>query len=177
MVSQYPLHVCINTRQSRISRSSSCLSESPRNSSRVTSRCVHTAYNMVPDVIDVCDVRCETHTMSRSGALHVVTVAFFKAARKRLVWEASSPHASVIVCDVAHVWIDVVCVYVWMSYMRFNTCVCIYIYMDTDVSDTHRQCLNPGQRSVLLLARWLPQSMTKQACGALVVTSLQQFTV
>ena len=107
---------------SRINLSCSCLSESSRNCSRVTSRCVHTAYNVVPDVIDVWDVRCETHTMSRSGALHVVTVEFFKADRKRLVWEASSPHASVIVCDVTHVWIDAVCV---MSYMRFNTCVCI----------------------------------------------------
>ena len=136
MVSQYPLHVCINTRQPRISRSSSCLSESPRNSSRVTSRCVHTAYNMVPDVIDVCDVRCETHTMSRSGALHVVTVAFFNAARKIFCWAVSSPHASVIVCDVAHVWIEAVCV--CMSGCHICDSTHVYVYADTDVSDTHR---------------------------------------
>ena len=175
MVSQYPLHVCINTRQSRISWSSSCLSESPRNSSRVTSRCVHTAYNMVPAVIDVCDVRCETHTMSRSGALHVVTVAFLNAARKRFCWADSSPHASVIVCDVAHVWIEAVCVYVWVSYMRFNPCVCICGHGCIGHISAG---LNPGQRSVLLLALWLQSHpMTQQACGALVVTLLQQFTV
>ena len=143
MVSRYPLHVCINTRQSRISRSSSCLSESPRNSSRVTSQrvyvyqtrlvcaecirlmCVHAAYNVVLYVIDIWDVCCETHTMTRGGTLHIVTVAFFKAARKIFCCETSSPHASVIGCDVANVWIDAMCVYVWMSYMRFNTCGCI----------------------------------------------------
>ena len=175
MVIRYPLHVCINTRLSRIRRSSSCLSESPRNSSRVTSRCVHTAYKVVPDVIDVWDVRCETHTMSRSGALHVVTVAFFRAARKICFSSCSSPHASVIVCDVANVWIDAMCVYVWMSYMRFNTCVCICGHGCIGHISAG---LNPGQRSVLLLALWLQSHpMTQQACGALVATLLQQFTV
>ena len=91
---------------------------------------------MVPDVIDVWDVRCETHTMPRSGTLDVVTVAFFKAARKILVWEASSPHASVIVCDVTHVWIDAVCV--CMSGCHICDSTHVYVYVDTDVSDTYR---------------------------------------
>ena len=67
-----------------------------------------------------------------------------------------------------------VCVYVWVSYMRFNTCVCICGHGCIGHISAG---LNPGQRSVLLLALWLPHSMTQQACGALVVTLLQQFTV
>ena len=131
---------------------------------------VQTAYGVVTGVIDVWYVRCKTHTLSRSGALHVVTVAFFRAARKILFWEFSSPHASVIVCDVTHVSIDAMCVYVWLSYICYSTHG--YVHVNTDVSDTHRQCLDPGQRSVLLVAFWLlrnPQSMPQQACGCSLI--------
>ena len=68
-----------------------------------------------------------------------------------------------------------VCVYVWVSYMRFNTGVCICGHGCIGHISAG---LNPGQRSVLLLALWLQSHpMTQQACGALVVTLLQQFTV
>ena len=97
---------------------------------------VQTAYGVVTGVIDVWYVRCRTHTLSRSGALHVVTVAFLNAARKTFCWAVSSPHASVIVCDVAHVWIEAVCV--CMSGCHICDSTQVYVYVDTDVSDTYR---------------------------------------
>ena len=53
-----------------------------------------------------------THALTRIDAMQVMTVAFRMAARNRFCWEFSSPHALVIVCDVTHVTIDAIYVYV-----------------------------------------------------------------
>ena len=50
-------------------------------------------------------------------------------------------------CDMCVRLVDV--------YMTLNTC---YVHVNTDVLVTHRQCLNPRQRSVLLVALWFPDN-------------------
>ena len=72
-----------------------------------------------------------THALSRSDAMQVMTVAFLMAARNRFCWEFSSPPALVIVCDVTHVTIDAICVYVWLMYIYHSTHG--HVHVNTDI--------------------------------------------